>query len=682
MAKDVAVITAFSYVAELHRLTLTRLFGDAIRLKCYSYEEGNLNGPIDADVVIVSIYHIYLNVRQFIPARAKTVIISNTITDEQYQQVAELPAGRSVLLVNYSVEMTMETMTLFHQLGLNHLEFVPFYPGIARVPRLEVAVTTGERRLVPAFVKRVIDIGGRVMDAPTIIDITTSLGLEHLLREERFIHYFKNLRMNPDRVTTLFSRTNILEGQIAGLLDVLDDGILIIESTGLIHAGNRKAHEVLGTDMNFVGVRVSDLVPGIPFARVLNNGAEVDRTLVKINGRNVSVKVVPMIIKGETRGALATLNTFEEMEKSQQRLRSQLLGKGHRSRYTFDDILTRSPAFLQTKLLARKKADSDASVLIIGETGTGKELIAHAIHHASRRNGRQFVPINCAALPESLLESELFGYEEGAFTGARKGGKPGLFELAHKGTIFLDEIGEMNLSLQGRLLRVLESREVMRIGGDSLINVDIRVIAATNKALWQLVQDGGFRKDLYYRLNVLPIEVPPLRERKEDILFILERILERMGVGVTLTQKAADVLTSYPWYGNVRELKNLAEYLAYLDKQVIEEKDIMPVLKWPTPARGAGDARAACVPASTDPGQDHRRFILECLDANYRRRVRSGRRSLHQNALERGLFLSEAQIRKLLVQLEQSGYVQLSSGRGGTLITQAGIEALRQMGMS
>ncbi len=679
MAKKVALITAFTCVAEVHRQTLKRLFREEIELHCYSYEDGDILGLIEADVFVISIYQIYLNVRKAIPADAKTIIINNTITEEQYRQVAALPAGMSVMLVNYSVEMTMDTISLFHQLGLNHLEFVPCYPGITHAPHLDVAVTPGESKHVPPFVNRVIDIGDRVMDARTILDIATELGLERLLKEERFAEYFKSIRMSPDSVTSLFNRTSILESQLSSLLDVLDDGILIIENTGIIYAGNRKAHEVLGTEVDFVGVRAVDLIPGIPFNKVLETAAEVDYTLVKMHSRNISVKVVPVIAKGETRGALAIVNNFEEKEKSQQRLRLQLLGKGHRSRYVFEDILTRNPGLMEIKNLASKKAKSDSSVLIIGETGTGKELFAHAIHSSSKRKGWQFVTINCAALPESLLESELFGYEEGAFTGARKGGKPGLFELAHKGTIFLDEIGEMNLNLQARLLRVLENREVMRIGGDSVINVDIRIIAATNKELWKQVQEGTFRKDLYYRLNVLPIEVPPLRDRKEDILFILEQMLQTMGSRVTITEEAKEMLKGYPWHGNVRELKNLAEYVTYLDTRVIESRDILPVLKWPNVPRKSDKSMVSPFPEATKWEKEHFLFLLDSLHTSYQNKQRSGRRTLFECTRGKDLFLTEAQIRKALVRMEGHGLVSVSNGRGGTTITPSGIAALEQL---
>lgn len=199
------------------------------------------------------------------------------------------------------------------------------------------------------------------------------------------------------------------------------------------------------------------------------------------------------------------------------------MSKGHAAKYTFDDIVGNSLVIRQTKQLAGKMACSNSAVLIYGQTGTGKELFAQSIHNASPRRNYPFIAINCSAIPENLLESELFGYAEGAFTGARKGGKSGFFEQAHGGTLFLDEISEMNIHLQTRLLRVLQEKEVTRIGGDSVINVDVRIIAASNKKLKTLVNQSAFRKDLYYRLNVLSLQIPPLEERREDIPLLLEK---------------------------------------------------------------------------------------------------------------------------------------------------------------
>jgi Nif-specific regulatory protein len=227
--------------------------------------------------------------------------------------------------------------------------------------------------------------------------------------------------------------------------------------------------------------------------------------------------------------------------------------------------------------MVRKVAQTDSTVLILGESGTGKSLIAKKIHLLSDRREKPFITINCAAIPENLLEAELFGYERGAFTGAttRKKGK---FELAEGGTVFLDEIGDMPLSLQAKLLRVIQDREVERLGGEKTIKVDVRIIAATNKDLQTLVRDGKFREDLYYRLNVVPIYIPPLRERKEDIPLLAEHFLEKFNrkysKSVRFSPEAIKTLMEYPWHGNVRELENIVERLVIMNEGVIRDRDL------------------------------------------------------------------------------------------------------------
>lgn len=235
---------------------------------------------------------------------------------------------------------------------------------------------------------------------------------------------------------------------------------------------------------------------------------------------------------------------------------------------SFADMTTESREMKQVIRTAQTVARSDAPVLITGESGTGKELLARAIHNTSSRLSERFVPVNCAAIPEALLESELFGYVDGAFTGAQRGGKPGLFEVAHGGTLFLDEIGEMKILLQAKLLRVLADGEVRRIGSTSSTHINVRIIAATNQNLDDMLKTGNFRADLFYRLNVIPLHLPPLRERREDILPIASRFLERMSMKLNRafqwTEEAADALCAYDFRGNIRELQNIVERACYL----------------------------------------------------------------------------------------------------------------------
>ena len=264
-------------------------------------------------------------------------------------------------------------------------------------------------------------------------------------------------------------------------------------------------------------------------------------------------------------GAVATFQETAKIVQIEHRIRKEIAEQHFRSKRTFADILGKSPIIKRKKELARKFAASDLTVFINGPSGTGKELFAQGIHHASKRASGPFVAINCGALPQSLLESELFGYAEGSFTGAKRKGKAGLFEMAHGGTIFLDEIDVMPVEMQGRLLRVLQEREVLRIGAEGIIPVDLRVIAASNKSPQQLLKNGLIRADLFYRLNVLYLEVPSLNMRREDIPFLCQEFLptEQREAAAPLLEEVMPYLMNYSWPGNIRELLNFTQRLAF-----------------------------------------------------------------------------------------------------------------------
>jgi PAS domain S-box-containing protein len=299
--------------------------------------------------------------------------------------------------------------------------------------------------------------------------------------------------------------------------------------------------------------------------KVLQTGMPVRNVNMKVGPakKEVIVNVAPIFIDGKIRGSVGVIHDISEiMSLTEELARAKKLIRHLKARYTWEDIMGSSPSMELAKEQARRAAETPATVLLRGESGTGKELFAHAIHNASPRKKGRFVRVNCAALSENLLESELFGYEEGAFTGASKGGKRGLFEEADCGTIFLDEIGDISLSLQSKLLRVLQEKEIIRVGGTRPIPVDVRIIAATNADLELKVHSRTFREDLYYRLNVIPIRIPSLREHKEDILPLAEHIIfklnQEFGREVRkISGEALQDLRAYDWPGNVRELENV-----------------------------------------------------------------------------------------------------------------------------
>ena len=361
-----------------------------------------------------------------------------------------------------------------------------------------------------------------------------------------------------------------------------EDAIISINEKGIIQAINNQAYRTyqLSALEDIQNKSIDTVCKNLKWKYVVTTNSQMEEIL-NLNGKNYFVQYRPIVVDEQNVGAVIITKNTEQIQEAETKIRRSLGAKGLTAKYSFSDIIGFSDAIKENKKMAERYSSVDSNVLIVGETGTGKELFAHSIHNASRRKQQPFVVLNCAALPENLLESELFGYEEGAFSGAAKGGKIGLFELAHKGTIFLDEIGELPITLQAKLLRVLQEKEIRRIGGNSIQMVDVRIISATNINIENQIRDGKFRSDLYYRLNLLDLVIAPLRERKEDLQAMVDYFLTRfsceMGKPInTLEKNAAKLLMEYSWPGNVRELRNICERLTVLnDSQVISVKDIM-----------------------------------------------------------------------------------------------------------
>lgn len=397
------------------------------------------------------------------------------------------------------------------------------------------------------------------------------------IRSETLEHALVEAKNTAISINTERTKSNI----IRMILDGNEDAVLAVDESGRILEANDQAYQLyhLAFVADWKGRRVSDIHPDLTFIGNRENPCrDGDENFLNLYGQRFLVKY--KLISGETSG-LGTLITTQAADKilqEERKIRRGLLEKGLSAKYSFRDIIAVSPAMQHKVEMAKKFSQAPSNVLITGETGTGKELFAHSIHAASSRAGQPFVAVNCATLPETLLESELFGYEPGAFSGASREGKTGLFELAHHGTIFLDEIGEIPVTLQAKLLRVLQEREIRRVGSTAVIPVDVRVIAATNVNIQSQIAQGKLRSDLLHRLNTLEIYIPPLRERPDDILPLVEsqiRVLaaEQGKSPPLLTPQARDLLRRYAWPGNVRELRNVCERLVVLSSaQAVDEE--------------------------------------------------------------------------------------------------------------
>ncbi|GAB6935433.1 sigma-54-dependent Fis family transcriptional regulator [Calditerricola yamamurae] len=403
----------------------------------------------------------------------------------------------------------------------------------------------GGRRIVTNRTP-VVDENGKVVGAVAVFrDITDVMAL-------------------AEQVTNLKEVRSLLEA----IIHATEDAISVVDARGIGILINPAYTRLTGlTEEDVIGKPADvDISEGESMhMKVLRTRKPVRGVPLKVGPKkkDVIVNVAPIIVDGELKGSVGVIHDVSEIKRLNAELeQAKKIIRTLEAKYTFEDIIGESDALRIAVEQAKKAAKTTVTVLLRGESGTGKELFAHAIHNASDRKYNQFVRVNCAALTESLLESELFGYEEGAFTGARRGGKRGLFEEASGGTIFLDEIGELSLNMQAKLLRVLQEKEVVRVGGTKPIPVDVRVIAATNVNLERAIQQGTFREDLYYRLNVFPIFIPPLRYRKEDIPLLCAHLIRKFNQEYGRMVKSVDpaaleVLSSYTWPGNVRELENI-----------------------------------------------------------------------------------------------------------------------------
>lgn len=373
------------------------------------------------------------------------------------------------------------------------------------------------------------------------------------------------------------------------ILNYTHDAIIAVDAQGRVEVTNRVAERMLDPALApFIGKPIGQVLPNTHMTAVLRSGTMETDQLMTIGSTLVSTNRVPIIVNDKVQGVVATFQDIKSIQSAERNVRIKLHENGLLAKYQLSDIVGNSPALLAAKEMAQRFADAPFTVMLYGETGTGKEMFAQSIHNASPRRDGPFVAVNCTALSKSLLESELFGYADSSFTGAKRGGKPDLFELAHGGTIFLDEIGELPLEFQAQFLRVLQEKEIRRVGGDTVIPVDIRVIGATNRDLMRGVEEGTFRRDLYYRLNVLTVNIPPLRDREDDFLQIADSIYSRIVPHRTPEdcrsfRRILERYRGYTWPGNVRELTNLVERIYLLQKQALPGEKILDLLSRMTP---------------------------------------------------------------------------------------------------
>jgi transcriptional regulator with PAS, ATPase and Fis domain len=639
---------------------LEDLFDRTVQIDSYATDNG-IQDRISHALVVLTSPLILDECKHCFDDTCDVLVARRTLDFAYLDKLYALPENSSLLIVNDVKETAFEVIELLKKIGFTQYRYQAYYPGCASDQlAYDYIITPGESALIPAGARNVIDIGSRILDITTIMDIVQSLAVLSVEIQEK-IHLISAKYMS--KIISLGKELHIKHENLKAMNEFLvrminsvNDGILSFDATGRIRLINSIAAKLLnlGEGLNiFANTKVNQK----KLHAFLREEA-LDNYLLQMDG---STYVFSKMYNEADDSYLVTIKNVRERINMENSLKKELKKQGYKAKYSFNDLVHKSQVMKDLLQKARKLAESEFNIMIYGESGTGKELLASAIHDASRRKDGPFLAVNFSALPDELIESELFGYEEGAFTGARKGGRVGLFELANQGTLFLDEIGDISPKIQSRLLRVLQEKEVLKVGGSKNIPVDVRVVAATNKNLLEMVRKGTFREDLYYRLKKLYIHIPSLRDRREDILPLFYHFLiQKNGFDLKLTEDARTLLNKYDWPGNVRELESSVEYILavregdVIDRSVLSE-DLLQAERRPLEAP-----------------DNLTGFILRAIHRANESHVLIGRKKLADLSVEARISLTEQQMRRVLDGLAERGLVQMHRGKVGLRLTPLG----------
>lgn len=622
--------------------------------------------PVIADLIVFTSQYVWERSSLYVKFDIPNIVGKRVINHKNIKEIISIEEGKDVLFINDGYDSTMEAISQIIELGLNHIKYHPYYPGCTSYPQLEIAITAGESQLAPYKPNKLIDIKSRILDINSIHEIVTKLGIEKHFNYSLVTDYIRDI-VEISRSIEESRRTSEESQQILEMIvNSLEHGIAFVNNYGKIISLNSKFEYIFGIKKkDLLEKNFEDLFTDKMIVLKENNFFTT-----KIENKEVSIQIREVDFSKKI-GYIVSVKHKEKFCESILKTNNLNYKCINRNLHNFSDYYTVNKDVLQMLNKARKFAKTDGTILIVGENGTGKEILAQGIHMNSYRNKNAFVPINIATISSNLVESELFGYEEGTFTGAIKGGRMGIFEIADGGTIFIDEIGDTPLDVQAKLLRVLEEKRIRRVGGADELPIDVRIIAATNKNLLNLVNENRFRLDLFFRLNILPLETIPLRERPEDIEYLLKHF-----ININLSKNKIEsldeffdndtisFLKSYEWKGNIRELINLVEYLvliydghkigisslhSYMINEITKKKSI-----------------------TLDPCE---LWILKQFDKYDN--ITIGRTKLREIAISENKEIGEGKIRRIIKNLENLQLIRSIDNRG-SIITEEGKIVLRK----
>ncbi len=666
------------YTAELEKV-----LGGHLCIRSCSNEKEADSHIADADLVLITNPYSFPWARRKMRQDASIINLIFAFERTRVETLKRYPVGTEAIACFNFYSSAHQAVNVLYEAGVTNLNLYIDYPGNQNLDgkHMDLALISGQTDRLPPDVGEVFDLGPRRLSLTTLLEIAAKADLLDDSLEAQIAQYGADVSTSDDYLTYFFYNSAAAALQLRSVMESLDDGLAICDHEFRILNLNRSFSALLNLPEGLMGQRLQkfDLEGEVADAIFSSQPCQNRLCTSRVSGRSVVVSRETIKRPGSSQSLfLLRVKDITELTNLETSLRRQIAKRGHVAKHTFSDIKGESPAATVCIQKARRIAGIDKPTLIIGESGTGKELYAQSIHNASARARFPFVAMNCAAIPVTLLESELFGYDEGAFTGARRGGKEGLFQLAHKGTLFLDEIGELPLPIQAKLLRVLEEKEVMRVGSRELTSVDVRIIAATNRDLNALVNEKAFRLDLYYRLNTLTINVPPLRERRADILPLIQEFLrQEHKEHAEIDLSVQNFLTRYAWRGNIRELRNCVEYMVHIADGPIGEQHLPDYIR--AEYQQAIEGREWAEESLYMLSHSDRQATADVLSLLKRKPM--GRRALLQVLLEGGGYMTEYRLRAILSRLRQLECIDFGRGRSGCTITAAGeklLESLRK----
>jgi len=660
---------------------LNDLLRGKVQVRALNVENKFSSSLLEGDLIVVASQSIRRDLRRLLEGLPNVLVARRTLDPRGMHPLLSLPQRTKAMLVNDRRETAEEAISLLYGMGFSDFWLIPVYPGLENVPQVDVAVTPGEPQLVPKGVKQIIDLGCRIIDVTTLTEILLRLDL---LDEQANLLSARYLTQAIDiskKLAQTLNQNRELNQLLTTVLDKVNDVVLAIDASGQTLVYNRSAEKFFNlTAQQVLNRRLKELIPQIAAERPIQQKKSEVNSAEQYGSHKILVNRTLLEDEGQQpKGVVVTFSDLGTLEKMERRLKTNPGSTSYVAKYAFSDIIGSSPSIKKCIEMANFFAQTDLTLLINGPSGSGKELLAHAVHNASSRSHHPFVALNCTALPKDLLESELFGYEEGAFTGARRGGRAGLFEQANGGSIFLDEIGDLPLNLQAKILRVLEEKEVMRIGAERIIPIDVRIIAATNRKLKEAVNKGEFREDLYYRLNTISVRLPSLNERPGDVNLLIDHFLKkwRRKQGEFFSSDCLQVLHGYSWPGNIRELRNVIDYLATLcrDRKAGIE-DLPPDFSGQSDGGTAQGDNSSWVELAGEISGSGSLTVELAILKTIASTGSLGRQKLVVELGKFGFALTEDMIRTRLRSLAQKGLVKVGSGRQGTSITAKGRQML------